>query len=168
MSIVHLGPGAFFRAFGVPWLEDVMAVAGGDWGVTGVSLRSRIVRDKLAANGFDYHALERGPGDVTARKVTALRDVLVAPEDPEKVVDLMADPEVSIVSLTITEKGYCYSHAKGGLDLASPGIVHELANPEQPETAPGFIVAAMAQRRARGLRLCPTCPACNRHRLART
>jgi len=159
-GIVHLGLGAFFRAFGVPWIAEAMAAKGGDWAVTGVSLRAPSVRDQLAAQEFAYHTLERGAQGVVARRITALKGVLVAPEDPQKLVDAMADPTVSIVSLTITEKGYCYSPAKDGLDLSSPGIVHELANPELPETAPGFIVAALAQRRARGLRPF-TCLSCD-------
>lgn len=160
VGIVHLGIGAFFRAFGVPWLEDVMKAAGGDWGVLGVSLRSPAVRDRLAAADFAYHALEKGPKGATTRRVEALRDVLVAPEDPVAVLDAMADPAVSLVTLTITEKGYCHAPATWRLDLANPDIKHDLAHPDAPKTAPGLIVAALARRRAAGLRPF-TCLSCD-------
>ena len=151
IGIVHLGVGAFARAFCIPWIEDAMEVGGGDWGVLGVSLRSAKVRDDLAANGFAYHALERASEGAKLRKISTLSDVLVAPEDPEAVVAALARPEVKVVTLTVTEKGYCYDPTSGGLDRSLPAIIHELANPEAPETAPGFLVAALAQRRAAGV-----------------
>ena len=160
VGIVHLGIGAFFRAFGVPWLEEAMAAGGGDWGVLGVSLRSASVRDALAARDFAYHALETGPDGAKARRIEALRGVLVAPDDPKAVVAVMADPRVSLVTLTVTEKGYCHLPATGRLDAAHPAVMHDLASPEAPETAPGFIVAAMARRRAAGLRPF-TCLSCD-------
>lgn len=160
VGIVHLGIGAFFRAFGVPWMEDAMAARGGGWGVLGVSLRSGTVRDRLAAADFAYHALEKRPEGGAVRRVEALRGVLVAPEDPAAVVAAMAAPAVSLVTLTVTEKGYCHAPASGRLDMAHPAIMRDIANPEAPETAPGLIVAALARRRAAGLRPF-TCLSCD-------
>ena len=64
----------------------------------------------------------------------------------------MADPAVRIVSLTVTEKGYCHEPATGRLNPDHPDIVHDLATPDAPRSAPGFLVAALARRRAAGLR----------------
>src|SRR5262249_19808581 len=58
------------------------------------------------------------------------------------------DPSIRIVSLTITEKGYCHTPQTGDLDAGHPDIVHDLANPEAPRSAPGFIIAALERRRA--------------------
>ncbi len=160
IRIVHLGIGAFFRAFGLPWIEEAARRDGSDWGVLGVSLRSGAVRDRLAARDFRYHALERGPGGTTARDIGLLRGVLVAPEDPGAAIAAMADPQVSILSLTVTEKGYCHTPATGEPDLADPGILHDLATPDAPRTAPGMIVAALAARRAAGS-AGPTCLSCD-------
>ena len=60
----------------------------------------------------------------------------------------LCDPAVKIVTLTVTEKGYCYDPATTALDEAHPDIVHDLANPAQPRTAPGFLVEALRRRRA--------------------
>ena len=76
--------------------------------------------------------------------------MLVAPEDPEAVVARMADPDVRIVTLTVTEKGYCHDPATGRLNRAHPDIVHDLANPAAPRSAPGFLVRALDRRRAAG------------------
>jgi fructuronate reductase len=148
-GIVHLGLGAFFRAHGALYVEEAMASSGGDWGIIGVSLRSPDIRDALAPQGCAYTALELGPEGETARVVEAVGEVLVAPEDPEAVLARMADPAVRIVSLTVTEKGYCHAPATGRLDLAHPDIVHDLAHP-LPRSAPGFLVRALERRRRRG------------------
>ena len=152
VGIVHLGLGAFFRAHGALYVAEAMAKSGGDWGIVGVSLVRPDQRDRLAPQGFAYTALELGPGGETPRVVDVVQDVLVAPEGPEAVLAAMADPGVRIVSLTVTEKGYCHDPATGRLNRAHPDIVHDLANPDAPRSAPGFLVRALARRRAAGVR----------------
>ncbi|WP_234854745.1 mannitol dehydrogenase family protein [Paracoccus everestensis] len=144
-GIVHLGLGAFFRAHGAVY----MAEAGG-WGITGVSLQSPGTRDKLRPQGWAYTALELAPDGEKPQVVTVLRNVLVAPEDPQAVLDVMAAPDTHIVSLTVTEKGYCHEPSTGRLNRDHPDIRHDLANP-LPRSAPGFLVRALALRRAAGL-----------------
>jgi fructuronate reductase len=77
-----------------------------------------------------------------------VRGLLVAPEDPQALIAAMADPGVRIVSLTVTEKGYCHDPATGELNEAHPDIVHDFAAPHAPRSAPGLIVEALARRRA--------------------
>lgn len=151
IGIVHLGLGAFFRAHGSVCLAEAMAASGGDWGVAGVSLRSPAVRDALAPQGGVHTAVERGPQGETRRIVGTVQTVLVAPEDPRAVLDRMADPATRIVSLTVTEKGYCHAPATGRLNLDHPDIRHDLAE-LLPVSAPGFLVRALARRRAAGQR----------------
>ena len=62
----------------------------------------------------------------------------------------MANPAVKIVSLTITEKGYCHAPSTGALNFDHPDIAHDLEHPEAPKSAVGFIVAALARRREAG------------------
>ena len=150
-GIVHLGPGAFFRAFLAPWTDEAMKLAGGDWGIVAVSLQSSGARDRLAPQDYVYTALERGPGGDIPRRVDAIAEVMVAPEDPAAVVARMADPAIRIVSLTITEKGYCRDPQTGDLLPDHPDIRHDLANPDKPMSAIGFIVAGLKARRERNL-----------------
>ena len=151
-GIVHLGVGAFFRAHVAQYLAETRAAAGGDWRVIGISLRRPDIRDALAPQGFRYHAVERGPDGDIPRGIDVISDVLVAPEDPEAVIRVLADPAIRLVTLTITEKGYCRDPATGALDRANPDIRHDIAAPSRPRSAPGFLVAALARRRALGLR----------------
>ncbi len=151
IGVVHLGLGAFFRAHGAIYLEEAMQRSGGAWGIAGVSLLSPGQRDALAPQDCLYHAVELGPEGEKPRLVEAVQEVLVAREDPQAVLALMAAPNVRIVSLTVTEKGYCHEPSTGRLNAAHPDIAHDLAH-ELPVSAPGFIVRALQRRRAAGLR----------------
>lgn len=148
-GIVHLGLGAFFRAHGAAYIQE--ADRSGEWGILGVSLQRPDVRDALAPQHGLYHALELGPKGQTARLITSVTGVLVAPEDPQAVLTAMADSATKIVSLTVTEKGYCHEPATGQLNLSHPDIAHDLLNP-LPKSAIGFLVRALALRHAAGLR----------------
>jgi fructuronate reductase len=146
-GIVHLGIGAFFRAHGALYTQEAIAAAGGDWGVIGVSLRSPAQRDLLAPQDCLYTAIERDAGATRATIVNVLREVLVAPEDPAAVLDRMARPSTRIVTLTVTEKGYCHDPATGALNWSHPEIEHDLAHPRAPRSAIGFIVEALRLRK---------------------
>ena len=47
----------------------------------------------------------------------------------------IADPTTTLVTLTVTEKGYGLDPASGGLDSNNPDIRHDLANPASPRSA---------------------------------
>lgn len=149
IGIVHLGLGAFFRAFGAPWIAEAVRAGGGDWDILGVSLRSPAVRDALKPQGYAYTAVELAPKGERFQVIENVRDMLVAPEDPEALLAAMAHPDVRIVSLTITEKGYCHNPATGEIDPAHADIVYDCAG-ELPKSAPGFIVRALQRRREAG------------------
>ncbi len=152
-GIVHLGLGAFARAHLALYTEDARAAGGtADWGILGVSLQRPDQRDLLAPQDCLYTALERGPEGPTTRLVTCLTGILVAPEDPEAVLAAMSAAPTRIVTLTITEKGYCHDPATGRLNLSHPTIAHDLAHPAAPRGAIGFLVEALRRRQAAGLR----------------
>jgi fructuronate reductase len=149
IGIVHLGVGNFQRAHQAVYTEGAMLAAGGDWGICGVSLRSAAMRDALAPQDGLYSLIVR---DGTGRSTTvhrALRQILVAPENPQAVLDRLCDPRVRIVTLTVTEKGYCRDPS-GGLDARHPAIEHDLRSPAAPMSALGFLLAALRRRRSRG------------------
>jgi fructuronate reductase len=150
-GIVHLGLGAFFRAHGVLYTEDVLAEDPAPWGIIGVSLQRPDQRDRLAPQGCLYTATECEADAPQTRIVGSVLGVLVAPEDPQAVLAAMAAPETRIVSLTVTEKGYCLDPATGRLDPSHPDIAYDLAHPGAPRSAVGLITAALARRRDAGL-----------------
>lgn len=150
-GIVHLGVGAFHRAHMADYTDAVLRKGDLRWAILGASLRSPETRDALAPQDFLYTLAESGETGERCRVIGALRGVLVAPEDPHALIEAMCLPSVKIVSLTVTEKGYCHDPATGELNEQHPDIVHDLSDPERPRSAPGFVVEALRARKARGL-----------------
>jgi len=151
IGIIHLGPGAFFRAFNATYTAETIDKKGGDWGIRGVSLRSASIRDQLAPQDYAYTSVSLTPDGAKHDVIEVIEDILVAPEDPSAVLMAMSDANIRIVSLTVTEKGYCHNPATGELQLNHPEIIHDLKHPESPKSAVGFLVHALAHRHADGL-----------------
>jgi fructuronate reductase len=150
-GIVHLGLGAFHRAHQAAMTETVLEAGARDWGIVAASLRSAGTRDALAPQDGLYTLSVQDDGAEALRVIGALRGLHVAPENPDALVAAMADARVRIVSLTVTEKGYCHDPATGLLDEAHPDIRHDLATPHAPRSAPGFLLAALRRRRQAGV-----------------
>jgi fructuronate reductase len=150
-GIVHLGLGAFVRAHQAIYTDDLLATEPGGWGMVGVSLQRPDQRNRLMPQDCLYTSLQRDASGLAARIVGCLRSVLVAPEDPIAVIDAMADPNTRIVSLTVTEKGYCIDPATGRLQQDHADIRHDLEHPVEPRTAVGLILAALERRRDAGM-----------------
>jgi fructuronate reductase len=151
IGIVHLGIGNFHRAHEAVYTEEAMLAAGGDWAICGVTLQGDVTkRDALMAQDGLYGVVERGPEGVKTTVVRSLREVLALPHDRARLFELLADANVRIVSLTVTEKGYCRDPKTGDVDLAHPGITQDLKHPGEPGTVPGILVAALQARRDAG------------------
>lgn len=134
--ILHIGLGNFARAHLADYTQDA-----GGWQVTGVSLRSPTVRDGLRAQGYCYGLAIQGQG---VKKIDVLNDVLVAPEAPGAVLAQIADPNVHIISVSVTEKGY-HLTPDNLLDLDDPLIAQDLSG-EGPQTVIGFLARGLAAR----------------------
>ncbi len=149
--ILHLGFGAFARAHPMVYLSEGLARAGGDWGVAVARLNSgREAMDELDAAGHRYHVAEADGEGATLREIGVVTGSLHPARDGAGAIpDLIASAPMSVILLTITEKGYCAR--SGGLDRENAGIVADLASPEAPGTAIGVIVEGLARRQAAGL-----------------
>jgi len=150
-GIVHLGLGAFARAHLCEYTEDALALEAGPWGITGASLQRPDQRDRLEPQGGLYTLLKRAPAGPELRIIGCVGEVLVAPESPAALVARLAAPSTRIVSLTVTEKGYCHDPATGRLRADHPDIIHDLAHSDAPRSTIGLIVAGLKARRAAGL-----------------
>ncbi|RHW18596.1 mannitol dehydrogenase family protein [Sphingomonas gilva] len=150
-GVVHLGIGAFHRAHQAVVFDDLLAAGDLRWGVRGASLRSPGVRDSLAPQDGLYTLLVRDGDEERARIIGAVGDVLVLPEDPAALIGALANPDTHLVTLTVTEKGYRLDPASGELLSGDPDVAADIAGEGAPRTVPGLLVAALAERRARGL-----------------
>jgi fructuronate reductase len=149
IGVVHLGLGAFHRAHQAIYTDAVLA-RDPRWGICGVSLKTPRATSALAAQDGLYTALEKSPAGRRARIVGSVREALYLGTGRARVFARMADPAVRVLTLTVTEKGYCHDPATGRLNFSNPEIVRDLADPEAAASAPGLLVAGLAARRAAG------------------
>ncbi|HDR2679535.1 TPA: fructuronate reductase [Enterobacter mori] len=151
--IVHFGFGAFHRAHQALLTNRVLNEKGGDWGICEISLFSGdVLMSQLRAQDHLFTVLEKGSEGNQAIVVAAVHECLNAKLDSlAAIIEKFCEPQVAIVSLTITEKGYCIDPATGKLDMHNTRILHDLENPTEPHSAPGILVEALHRRRERGL-----------------
>lgn len=149
-GIVHLGIGAFARAH-LPAYTQPLLTADPAWGILGVSLRRPDTRNALAAQDWLYACAEREGTDERITIMGALTGIMVAPDSMGVLLDRLTQPDMRIVTLTVTEKAYCRDTASGDIDTTDPLIRHDLAHPAAPSSVPGLLVAALAARRAAGI-----------------
>jgi fructuronate reductase len=149
-GIVHLGVGAFHRAHQAVYTDDVLELDP-RWGIVAASLRSPDTYDALQPQDGLYTLSVRSQAGEALRVVGSIQRILVAPRATDDLLDVMADPQTRIVTLTVTEKGYCHDPATGTLNEDHPDIVHDLAYLRTPRSAPGFIIEALRRRRLAGI-----------------
>lgn len=151
--IVHFGFGAFHRAHQALLTNRVLNQHGGDWGICEISLFSGDqLMSQLRQQDHLFTVMEKSAAGNQPIIIGAVKECLNAKLDSlAAIIEKFCEPQVAIVSLTITEKGYCIDPATGHLDLTQPRIVHDLQSPDEPHSAPGILVEALHRRRERGL-----------------
>ena len=151
--IVHFGFGAFHRAHQALLTNRVLNQHGGDWGICEISLFSGdVLMSQLRQQDHLFTVMEKSAAGNQPIIIGAVHECLNAKLDSlAAIIEKFCEPQVAIVSLTITEKGYCIDPATGHLDLTQPRIVHDLQSPDEPHSAPGILVEALSRRRERGL-----------------
>lgn len=148
-GVVHLGLGNFHRAHQAVYIDDCLA-DDPDWGIVGVSLRRPDMHDALAPQDGLYTVAERSAEGTQCRIIGSVLETLFAGTNTAALIARMADPAIRIISLTVTEKGYCHDPASGDLDTDHPAIVADRQNPDAPRSVPGLLAAALAKRQAAG------------------
>ena len=152
--IVHIGFGAFHRAHQALFTDRLLNKGNSDWAICEVNIvgGEELIND-IRKQDHLYTVLEKGATSKQAYIIGSVKESLLAPTDGiETILEKMADPLVEIVSLTVTEKGYCMLPGGIGLDLNNELIKADLASPSKPMSAPGVIVEALYRRMQRGLK----------------
>src|SRR4051794_30957397 len=125
-----------------------------EWGICGVGVLPsdrRMAEVMAAQDGLYTLVVKHADGTRDARVIGSITEYLLAPDDPEAVVEKMAAPSTRIVSLTVTEGGYNIDPVTGEFDTADPGVVHDLQPGAAPATSFGLVTEALVRRRERGL-----------------
>ncbi|MGY1671492.1 mannitol dehydrogenase family protein [Geodermatophilus sp. SYSU D00710] len=153
-GIVHLGVGGFHRSHQAVYVDDLLTAGHRDWGICGVGVlpSDRRMAEVMAAQDRLYTLVVKHPdGYLDARVVGSLADYLLAPDDPDAVVEAMAAPGTRIVSLTVTEGGYNTSPDTGAFDATAPAVVADLRPGAPPRTVFALVTEALVRRRERGV-----------------
>ena len=154
-GIVHFGVGGFHRAHEAMYLDALMNQGLAlDWGICGVGVMPFDAKMKEVMTQQDclYTLVLKDPdGTWEPRVIGSIVEYLFAPDDPQAVIEKMADPATRIVSLTITEGGYNFHHVTGEFDAENPAVAADLVPGAVPATTFGLITEALARRRDRGL-----------------
>ncbi len=148
IGTVHFGPGAFHRAHQAFYFDRLLE-RDLTRAICAVSLKSSTLRDALAPQDGLYTLVELD-ATPTMRVIGAIRELLVAAEDAPAIDRRLSAPDTTVVTLTVTEKGYCLD-GTGGLDFAHSDILHDLHNPHTPRSLIGWLVRGLALRRRQGL-----------------
>lgn len=150
--MVHIGFGAFHRAHQALCSDKLAAEHDSDWGYCEVNLNSGELIQALRKQQLLYTLTEMADDSLQTRVIGVITAALHGKGDGiDAVIDALCQPDVAIVSMTVTEKGYCHQPASGNLNPDHPDIVHDLQNPQSPCSLPGLILAAIARRRELGL-----------------
>ena len=142
-GILHFGIGNFHRAHQAVYCDDLLKSGETNWGITGVSLRSSSMRDALEPQDYIYTLATLGES-TEHRIIGAIKDIIVAAENPNAVIDLVASSSTQLISSTITEKGYHLF--SGRVDFDHPDLQSELASLDTPKTIYGFLARGLIQR----------------------
>ena len=140
-QIVHLGLGAFFRAHGALYLQDINEKSNLPWRITGTSMKSSRTRDVLIKSNYRTHVMEKGPINSIIKVLTIINKSLFLQDNRKILISEIVSRETFLVTMTITEKGYCRIPATGRLDLDHPDIQHDLRS-DKPVSAIGLLVQA--------------------------
>lgn len=154
-GIVHVGVGGFHRAHQAMYLDRLMNEGKAlDWAICGVGVLPQDARMRdalLSQDGLYTLVLKHPDGTLEGRVIGSVVDYLLAPDDPEAVVERMASPETRIVSLTVTEGGYHVNPVTGEFDDTDPAVRADLADGAVPATTFGLVTEALRRRRDRGV-----------------
>lgn len=149
-GILHLGVGAFHRAHQAVYTDTAIGLGGGNWGIIGASLRSDTAASQLNPQDGLYTLRSESAVGHSQRLIGAIKKVLTAPRDSQELDRVMADPAIKVITLTITEKGYCLGNNGWTLDADLPSIKADLHQPTAASSAIGVLARGLRQRKDQG------------------
>ncbi|MDD3039805.1 mannitol dehydrogenase family protein [Bacteroides sp.] len=153
-GILHIGVGNFHRAheeYYTSLLLDNPTQQG--WGICGAML--------LPSDEHLYRALKKQENEYTLTvcgrdgkdevyRIGSLVELIWGIENPEAVIAKIADKNIRIITLTITEGGYNIEKSTGEFMREDENINYDLTHPEAPKTTFGFVAEGLRRRKDAG------------------
>ena len=153
-GILHIGVGNFHRAHEEYYTNRLLEYPDQqEWGICGAMLLpgdERLYRI-LKRQDCEYTLTVCGrDGHDEAYRIGSLVELLWGVEDPEAVLEKIADSDIRIISMTITEGGYNIEKSTGEFMFSDRDVQHDLKNPQSPRTVFGFIAEGLRRRMTAG------------------
>lgn len=161
-GVMHLGAGAFHRCHQAEWTDDALEAEFGDWGIVDVNLRAPDLSSLHGGQSGLFCRELRDAGGKERRLVGAVVETMTVADAAslQRAIERAASPDIRVVTMTVTEKGYCHIPATGELNVQHPDIVHDAAHPDEPRSVPGFVLRLLKLRHQRSV-VWPTILSCD-------
>lgn len=153
-GILHIGVGNFHRAHQAVYLDDLFSLGRDhDWGIVGAGVRpgDAAIRKALKRQDWLTTVVELEAEVRSARVIGSMVDFLPVGDDHKALITMIADPRVRVISMTITEGGYCLDAATGLFDPEHSEIRTDAASIDKPAYVFGVLVAGLRARRKAGI-----------------
>jgi mannitol-1-phosphate/altronate dehydrogenase len=139
-SVVHFGVGGFHRAHQLSYFDELANLRVDDWGVIGVGISSPQMGEVLSVQDNLFTVVQRGSAASTARIVGVMVEYLLLAEEPAAVQARLLDPQIRLVTLTITGDGYAVGGTRGRPSVFAV-IAAALDQRQQRGTAPFTVLS---------------------------
>lgn len=148
IGLGHIGVGAFHRCHQAEYTEDALEAGADDRAEIGINIRPPSIEGQLAAQDGLYTRLLVEGDKAEARVIGSIRRVLDADRSHGNALAALADPGIDVVTMTVTEKGYCHIPASGALDWERPEIATDKERASGRRSLPGFLIEMLSKRMA--------------------
>ncbi len=144
-GILHFGVGNFHRAHLQSYTNAVLNTGiDSDWGICGAMImpQDETLYRKLKSQQSEYSLTVCGrDGNNYVEWIGSLVELFWSCEELELIINKVADSNIRIISLTITEGGY---------NLDTETVKNDLKNPASPKSVFGIVAEGLRRRIANG------------------
>jgi mannitol 2-dehydrogenase len=151
--IVHIGVGGFHRAHQAFYLNELLNKGLTDWTICGMGIKQEdeLIYKVLKEQDYLYTLMvKQFDGAIHPRVIGSIVDYIFVPDNHAAAIEKLADPQVKIVSLTITEGGYNFD-SNGDFVISNPDIQWDIHHPKMPKTVFGLLAIALKIRMNRNI-----------------
>ena len=109
--ILHFGIGNFHRAHQALYIHELLE-QNKDLSIIGVNLRSNTTKEKLEKQDYLYSLVQISDNQKKIITINSIKEILFGLTEKNKIRSLISSPEIRLITLTVTEKGYHFDENK--------------------------------------------------------
>ena len=109
--ILHFGIGNFHRAHQALYIHELLE-QNKDLSIIGVNLRSNTTKEKLQRQDYLYSLVQISDDQKNVITINSIKEILFGLTEKNKIRSLISSPEIELITLTVTEKGYHFDENK--------------------------------------------------------